>query len=58
MKKTVFNVLALSLLSISFIFAQKKGKTIELFDSDLSHFEKWNGVPHSTIKGLPEGTYQ
>lgn len=33
-------------------------KSFKLFDETLSHFEKWNGVPHSTVKGLPEGTYQ
>lgn len=27
-------------------------------DKDLSKFEKWIGVPHSTVEGLPEGTYQ
>lgn len=43
---------------IAHSFAQKKIKTIELLDANLSHFEKWNGVPHSTVKDLPEGTYQ
>ncbi|TYA75020.1 DUF1080 domain-containing protein [Seonamhaeicola marinus] len=33
-------------------------KSFKLFDETLSHFEKWNGVPHTTIQGLPEGTYQ
>ncbi|WP_282134751.1 3-keto-disaccharide hydrolase [Seonamhaeicola maritimus] len=38
--------------------AQVKGKSIELFDKDLSNFEIWQGVPHSSVKDLPEGTYQ
>lgn len=29
-----------------------------LLDEDLSQWEVWLGVPHSSIKGLPEGTYQ
>jgi hypothetical protein len=28
-----------------------------LLDSELSRWEVWSGVPHSTVKGLPEGTY-
>ncbi|TGV00477.1 3-keto-disaccharide hydrolase [Flavivirga rizhaonensis] len=58
MKKTYFYALTLLLLFPSFISAQKKGKTIKLFDTNLSHFEKWNGVPHTTVEGLPIGTYQ
>ncbi len=58
MKKKYFYALTLSLLISGYINAQKKGKTIELIDTNLSHFEKWNGVPHSTIEGLPTGTYQ
>lgn len=29
-----------------------------LLDSELSQFEIWMGVPHATVEGLPEGTYQ
>lgn len=29
-----------------------------LLDAELSQFETWIGVPHSSVKGLPEGTYQ
>lgn len=29
-----------------------------LLDSKLSLWEKWNGVPHISVKGLPAGTYQ
>lgn len=43
-------------LALANTFAQKK--SIELLDSNLSHFEKWNGVPHETVKDLPAGTYQ
>ncbi|MEM6394308.1 MAG: DUF1080 domain-containing protein [Planctomycetota bacterium] len=32
--------------------------TIELFDAELSQWEIWMGVPHETVQGLPEGTYQ
>lgn len=39
-------------------FSQKKSKSIELLDAELSQFEKWNGVPHTTVTDLPEGTYQ
>lgn len=51
-KLLIYSALILSLNS----FAQKKA--IKLFDANLSHFEKWNGVPHETVKNLPEGTYQ
>ncbi len=29
-----------------------------LLDADLTQWETWIGVPHSSVKGLPEGTYQ
>lgn len=51
-KLLIFTALLLSLNT----YAQKK--TVKLFNTSLSHFEKWNGVPHTTVKGLPEGTYQ
>lgn len=51
-KLLLYSALFLSLNS----FAQKKA--IKLFDANLSHFEKWNGVPHETVKDLPKGTYQ
>ncbi len=31
---------------------------INLLDPELSQWEIYIGVPHSTVKGLPEGTYQ
>lgn len=30
----------------------------EMLDPELSQFEIFMGVPHSTVEGLPEGTYQ
>ena len=29
--------------------------TIDLLDPDLSHWEKWIGVPHASVQGLPDG---
>lgn len=58
MKKIYVFVLTCALLISSNINAQKKCKTIDLLDTDLTHFEKWLGVPHTTVKDLPEGTYQ
>ncbi|MGC6432360.1 MAG: 3-keto-disaccharide hydrolase [Jejuia sp.] len=57
MKRHLIYFLALAFL-INLGFAQKKGKSIDLFDTELSHFEKWNGIAHSSVEGLPEGTYQ
>ncbi|MEM6911561.1 MAG: DUF1080 domain-containing protein [Verrucomicrobiota bacterium] len=31
---------------------------LDLLDAELSQFEIWVGVPHATVKGLPEGTFQ
>lgn len=39
-------------------YSQKKSKPIQLLDTNLSHFEIWNGVPHATVEGLLPGTYQ
>lgn len=33
-------------------------QTRELFDPQLSQWEVWMGVPHSSVEGLPEGTPQ
>ncbi len=35
-----------------------QNKTMSLFDETLSNFEVWIGVPHDSVKGLPEGTFQ
>lgn len=32
--------------------------TTSLFDETLSNFEVWIGIPHNTVEGLPEGTFQ
>lgn len=29
-----------------------------LLDENLTQFEVWMGIPHSSVEGLPEGTYQ
>ncbi|MCB4807425.1 DUF1080 domain-containing protein [Tamlana sp. 62-3] len=39
-------------------FSQKKGQSIALLDKDLSHFDIWLSIPHSSVTNLPEGTYQ
>lgn len=39
-------------------FSQKKAKSVELIDKDLSQFDVWVGVPHTSVTNLPEGTYQ
>lgn len=44
------------ILFVSAVNAQKK--SIKLLDKNLSHFEKWIGVPHTTVKDLPKGTFQ
>jgi len=36
----------------------KNDKSILLLDADLSRFENWIGVPHTTVKDLPEHTFQ
>lgn len=35
-----------------------QNKTTSLLDETLSNFEVWIGVPHNTVEGLPEGTFQ
>ena len=35
---------------------KKKAKVINLLDKNLSYWYKWIGVPHRTVKGLPNGT--
>ncbi|MEM0964960.1 MAG: DUF1080 domain-containing protein [Verrucomicrobiota bacterium] len=51
----LFRLSALLSASACSVFASE---WVELFDEDLSNFEIWMGVPHSTVEGLPEGTYQ
>lgn len=34
----------------------KTDDAVSLFDAELSNFELWMGIPHDSVKGLPEGT--
>ncbi|WP_189359786.1 family 16 glycoside hydrolase [Algibacter mikhailovii] len=43
-------------LVMTSVVAQKKTTTINLLDANLSHFEKFIGVPHATVIGLPKDT--
>ncbi len=45
-------------LVITYSFAQKNKKSIELFDKEFSNFDIWLSIPHPTVTNLPEGTYQ
>ncbi|EWH09790.1 hypothetical protein DS2_10903 [Catenovulum agarivorans DS-2] len=38
--------------------ANQQNNWHDLIDKNLSQFEFWGGVPHSTVKGLPKGTFQ
>lgn len=58
MNKIYLCVLVLSMFCGGILIAQEKDKTIELLDANLSYFEKWNGIPHTTVQDLPQGTYQ
>ncbi|WP_299548208.1 DUF1080 domain-containing protein [Seonamhaeicola sp.] len=51
-------VSAFFLLTSIGLFSQNNKDVIRLIDAELRHFEIWQGVPHSSVKGLPEGTYQ
>lgn len=37
---------------------ENKSAWVNLIDKNLSQWELWMGVPHSSVTGLPEGTYQ
>ncbi|WP_298532528.1 family 16 glycoside hydrolase [uncultured Algibacter sp.] len=43
-------------LVMTSVVAQKKATTINLLDANLSHFEKFIGVPHETVIGLSKDT--
>lgn len=58
MKKTYLVTIVLSILFTGSVLAQKTGETIELLDANLTHFDKFIGVPHTTIIGLPEDTFK
>lgn len=48
--------LALLFLTTGWVNAQELKEPIPLFDSSMSMWEVWIGVPHPSVKGLPEGT--
>ncbi|MEP5339007.1 MAG: DUF1080 domain-containing protein [Algibacter sp.] len=58
MKNKYIFALTLGLLFTCFISAQKKGKTISLFDKEMTHFDVWLSIPHTSVKGLPAETFQ
>jgi len=55
--KTSFIILLITLCTTN-SFSQKKGQTIALLDKDLSNFDTWLSIPHTSVEGLPEGTFQ
>ena len=58
MKNKFFVFFLLFTLTISNSFSQKKGKSISLLDKELSNFDIWLSIPHTSVTDLPEGTYQ
>ncbi|TWO33876.1 DUF1080 domain-containing protein [Seonamhaeicola sediminis] len=54
MKHSIISGLIFLFLTIS-INAQNN-QTINLLDANLTHFNRFLGVPHTTVLGLPEGT--
>lgn len=52
-----FTFLIIILFSLN-SYSQKKSKSIELFDKELSNFDVWLSIPRAEVTGLPEGTYQ
>lgn len=40
------------------VMAASAAESTVLLDPELSNFEVWIGIPHSSVKGLPDGTYQ
>lgn len=48
--------LSLPLKSIAQTKAKPNSRTINLLDDKLSYWDKWMGVPHHTVQGLPAGT--
>jgi len=55
MKKRLF-LSVIALASITATYSQNN--TIQLLDANLTNFNTYIGVPHSTVVGLPEDTYQ
>jgi len=54
MKKRLF-LSVIALASITATYSQNN--TIQLLDANLTNFNTYIGVPHSTVVGLPEDTY-
>ncbi|MBF0197557.1 MAG: DUF1080 domain-containing protein [Planctomycetes bacterium] len=52
------NLIAILILGCLIGCTNAKKEPIVLLDKKLSNFEPFIGIPHSTVKGLPEGTYQ
>lgn len=55
MRPLILLISTFSLLLGQSVFASSSET---LIDKDLSRFGIWMGVPHATVEGLPEGTYQ
>lgn len=55
-KKAIAFTVILSFSMIINSQSQTKNKPINLLDENLSYWYKWLGVPHTSVKGLPEGT--
>ncbi|PWH83767.1 DUF1080 domain-containing protein [Algibacter marinivivus] len=55
--KLTFVTFLYTLLFVCSTFSQENN-TIKLLDANLTNFETHIGVPHSTVVGLPEGTFQ
>jgi len=54
-----YNRAPLALLILSALSLQSYANDwTPLLDKELSQWEIWMGVPHSSVEGLPEGTYQ
>lgn len=50
-KLKIFTLLAAAAITVA-------AEPVRLLDRDLSRFEIWMGVPHASVQGLPDGTYQ
>lgn len=50
--------LSLCIFSSATLLAASEANRTELLDSDLSRWDRWLGVPHSSVEGLPEETFK
>ena len=48
----------MTLACIANTYSQDNNKTISLLDANLTNFNTFIGVPHTTVDDLPEGTFQ